>query len=284
MVRVIYGDVLLLVDFCMNCFALYITGFFLRRRIKGLCLVGAALLGGIYNVAEIMLNTDNLLAKATSLAVGLLMCYVAFGGYKFLRSALIFFAVSALLGGLMYGAYYLLGSFHSDLFGNPRGYSYTHIPLWLFATLAAVSFVLAVIFSKLGRDVTDKREAEIVVENKDEKRQLHLLLDSGNLVREPISGKSVILVGIDAAMPLLSAEEIRALREGDAEFLLRRRFRLICATGVDGVRRTLYGFAPKKIVLTDGKRQAELDAYIAVSPTERGFGGFDGIAHPSLIA
>ena len=110
------------------------------------------------------------------------------------------------------------------------------------------------------------------------------LLDSGNLVREPISGKYVILVGIDAAMPLLSAEEIRALREGDAEFLLRRRFRLICATGVDGVRRTLYGFAPKKIVLTDGKRQAELDAYIAVSPTERGFGGFDGIAHPSLIA
>ena len=45
MVRVIYGDVLLLVDFSMNCFALYITAYFLRRHIKALCLVGAALVG-----------------------------------------------------------------------------------------------------------------------------------------------------------------------------------------------------------------------------------------------
>ena len=43
MVRVIYGDVLLLVDFSMNCFALYITAYFLRRHIKALCLVLGAL-------------------------------------------------------------------------------------------------------------------------------------------------------------------------------------------------------------------------------------------------
>ena len=42
MVRVIYGDVLLLVDFCMNCFALYITAYLIRRHVKTLCLVGAA--------------------------------------------------------------------------------------------------------------------------------------------------------------------------------------------------------------------------------------------------
>lgn len=284
MVRVIYGDVLLLVDFCMNCFALYITGYFISRRIKGLCLVGAALLGGIYSVTEVMLNTDNLFAKATSLAVGLLMCYVAFGGYKFIRTALIFFAVSALLGGLMYGVYYLLGSFHSDLFGNPRGYSYTHIPLWLFAVLAVVSFVLAIIFSRLGRDVTDKREAEIIVENKNEKCRLHVLIDSGNLVREPISGKYVILVDGEAAAPLLSADEIRALRDDNAEFLLLRRFRLICAAGVDGTRHMFYGFIPERMILIDGKHRTELDAYIAVSPSERVFGEFDGIVHPSLIA
>ena len=101
MVRVIYGDVLLLVDFCMNCFALYITAYLIRRHVKTLCLVGAALVGGIYNVAAVYLNTDNLLAKLTAAAVGLLMCYIAFGGYHFVRTALTFFAVSALIGGLM---------------------------------------------------------------------------------------------------------------------------------------------------------------------------------------
>ena len=284
MVRVIYGDVLLLVDFSMNCFALYITAYFLRRHIKALCLVGAALVGSIYHVAAVYLNTDNLLAKLTAAAVGLLMCYIAFGGYHFARAALTFFAVSALIGGLMYGVYFLLGSYHSDLFGNPRGYSYTHIPLWKFEVLAAVSFLLALIFSRLGREVTDKREAAVTVTTACGCKTLHLLLDSGNLVREPISGKYVMIVGMDAAAPLLTREERRALTDGDAETLLRRRFRLVCTRGVDGTPRTLYGFMPDSIVYTDGKKQVRLDAYLAVTPQETGFCGFEGIAHPSAIA
>ena len=284
MVRVIYGDVLLLVDFSMNCFALYIAAYFLRRHIKTLCLVGAALVGGIYQVAAVYLNTDNLLAKLTAAAVGLLMCYIAFGGYRFVRTALTFFAVSALIGGLMYGVYFMLGSYHSDLFDNTRGYAYTHIPLWMFAVLAAVSFVLALIFSRLGRDVTDRRDATVTVTTACGCKSLHLLLDSGNLVREPVSGKYVMIASLDAVAPLLSDEVRRALAAGDAESLLRRRFRLICTRGVDGTPRTLYGFLPDSIVYTDGKKQVRLDAYLAVAPQESGFGGFEGIAHPSAIA
>lgn len=284
MVRVIYGDVLLLVDFCMNCFALYITAYFIRRRVKTLCLVGAALVGGIYNVAAVYLNTDNLPARLTAAAVGALMCYIAFGGYHFVRAVLTFFAVSALIGGLMYGVYFLLGSYHSDLFGNTRGYAYTHIPLWMFAALAGVSFVLALIFSRLGRDVTDRREALVTVTTAQGCKRFDLLLDSGNLVREPISGKYVVIVSLTAAAPLLTADERRALQSGDADYLLRRRFRLICAGGLDGTPRTLYGFVPDSIVYTDGKKSVKLDAYIAVTPTETGFAGFEGIAHPSVIA
>lgn len=284
MVRVIYGDVLLLVDFCMNCFALYITAYFIRRRVKTLCLVGAALVGGIYNIASVYLNTDNLLSRLTAAAVGVLMCYIAFGGCHFVRAVLTFFAVSALIGGLMYGVYFLFGSYHSDLFGNTRGYAYTHIPLRMFAALAGVSFVLALIFSRLGRDVTDRREALVTVTTAQGCRQFDLLLDSGNLVREPISGKYVVIVSLAAAAPLLTDEERRALQSGDADCLLRRRFRLICARGMDGTPHTLYGFVPDSIVYADGKRSVKLDAYIAVTPTETGFSGFEGIAHPSVIA
>ena len=76
----------------------------------------------------------------------------------------------------------------------------------------------------------------------------------------------------------------RALADGDAETLLRRRFRLVCTRGVDGTPRTLYGFMPDSIVYTDGKKQVRLDAYLAVTPQETGFCGFEGIAHPSAIA
>ena len=65
---------------------------------------------------------------------------------------------------------------------------------------------------------------------------------------------------------------------------MRRRLRLVCARGVDGTPRTLYGFMPDSIVYTDGKKQVRLDAYLAVTPQETGFCGFEGIAHPSAIA
>lgn len=283
MVQVIYGDVLLLVDFSMNCFALYITAYFIRRHIKAACLVVAALIGGIYHVAAVYLNTDNLLARLTVAAVGLLMCYIAFGSYRFVRSVLVFFAVSMLIGGLMYGVYFLFGSYHSDLFGNSRGYAYTHIPLWMFAALAAVSFVLALVFSRLGRDVTDRRDVTVTVTTASGCKVLHLLLDSGNLVREPISGKYVVIVGESAVDSLLPETERRALHDRDTETLLRRRFRLICTHGVDGAPRTLFGFLPDSIVYADGKRAVRLDAYIAVSQTETAFCGFEGIVHPSAI-
>ena len=133
-------------------------------------------------------------------------------------------------------------------------------------------------------DVTDRREATVTVTTANGCKVLHLLLDSGNLVREPISGKYVLIVGLDAAAPLLTDAERRAIADGDADALLRRRFRLICARGMDGTPRTLYGFVPDSIVYTDGKKSVKLDTYLAPTPTETGFCGFEGIAHPSAIA
>ena len=137
MVQVIYGDVLLLIDFCMNFFVLYTTGIILRRRTKALCLTGAALVGGIYSVAKVFVNGNDVLDCVISFAVGLLMCYISFGGHRFLKTILVFFGTSALVGGIMFAVYFFLGSYHADLFGNMRSYAYSHIPLWLFTLLAA---------------------------------------------------------------------------------------------------------------------------------------------------
>ena len=91
-----------------------------------------------------------------------------------------------------------------------------------------------------------------------------------------------ILVGLGIGLVFLSG----ATTGGSdiAAKLLRRRFRLICARGMDGTPRTLYGFVPDSIVYTDGKKSVKLDAYLAPTPTETGFCGFEGIAHPSAIA
>lgn len=284
MVQVIYGDVLLLIDFCMNFFVLYTTGIVLRRKTKVWCLAGASIIGGIYSVAKVFVNGNDILDCVISLAVGLLMCYITFGGYRFLKTVLVFFGTAALVGGVMFLVYFLLGSYHSDLFGNIRSYAYSHIPLWLFVLLAAISFLLSWIFSYLGRETAEKKEVTVTAEYQGKTAQMTLLMDSGNLVKEPISGKNVVLLRGEKAKDLLPDETYAAILHGESESLLKKHFRLVCASGIDGKQKIYYGFLPDKITWENGKHLAELDAYIAVCDPDIMFGGNDGIAHPALLA
>ena len=284
MLQVIYGDVLLLIDFCMNFFVLYTTGILLRRKTKLMCLIGAALLGGVYSVAKVFVNGNNILDCLISLAVGILMCYISFGGYRFLKTVLVFFGTAAMVGGIMFLIYFFLGSYHADLFGNFRGYAYAHIPLWLFVLLAALSFLIATVFSYVGRDISERKELRVTVKYHTQCETVTLFLDSGNLAKEPISGKNVILLSCKKARTLLGEEIYSAVRSRKSEFLLKRKFRLICASGVDGIMHTYYGFQPDRIFLTDGDEKVEMDVYIAVCEELDSFGGCDGIVHPSSVA
>lgn len=283
MVQVIYGDVLLLIDFCMNFFVLYTTGILLRRRTKMLCLVGAAFVGGMYSVAKVFVNGNDIFDCIISFAVGLLMCYISFGGHRFLKTVLVFFGTAALVGGIMFAVYFFLGSYHADLFGNIRGYAYSHIPLWLFTLLAAISFLISWIFSYLGRETTEKREVTVRVTYRGRAEEFRLLLDSGNLSKEPISGKYVILLSGEKVQSLVGAQTYAALRKRECEYLLKQQFRLICASGLDGIMHTYYGFLPDSMRVVGKKKGAEMDAYIAVCETNTLFGGCDGIVHPAAV-
>lgn len=283
MVKVLYGDILLLIDFCMNFFVLYTSSVILRRRIKTLCIVGASVIGGIYSVAKIFVSGNDIIDCIISLGVGLLMCYICFGGYGFLKAAVVFYSISALVGGIMYAAYFFLGSYHSDIYGDFNEYAYSHIPIWLFTVLAAVSMIISLLFSYIGRERTDKQDEFAIVEFMGNRIKVKLLLDSGNLTREPISGKRIVMMGRVKAKKLLGEKIYSAISEKNTEYLLSNKFRLICACGVDGVKRTYYAFKPDKFYIENEKHDVQMDAYIAVCDTEVLFGDCDGLAHPSIV-
>ncbi len=283
MVRVLYGDILLLIDFCMNFFVLYTSSVILRRRIKMLCIVGASTIGGIYSVAKIFVSGNDIFDCIISLGVGLLMCYICFGGYGFLKVTVIFYSISALVGGVMYVAYFFLGSYHSDIYGNFNEYAYSHIPIWLFTVLAAISMIISLLFSYIGRERTDKKDEIAIIEFLGKSIEVKLLLDSGNLTKEPISGKRVVMIGRVKAKKLLGEEIYSAITEKNTEYLLSHKFRLICACGIDGVKRTYYAFRPDRFYILNTKQETQMDVYIAVCDTEVLFGDCDGLAHPSVV-
>ena len=284
MIQVVYGDVLLLIDFCLDFFILYLTGVFLRRKIKTVCIAGASLLGGIYSVAQLFINGNDVFDFIISISVGMLMCYISFGGYKFIKTSLAFFAISAMCGGIMMAIFFFLGSYHFDMFGNMRGYAYTHIPLWLFALLALFSIFASWLFSHLGRERAEKSNAEVEIVRNGKMVRINVLYDTGNLVKEPISGKYVVITKMNAVKKLLSENEISALKSRNIEELLKYRFRIINAFGVEGNGKSYYAFKPDGFFAENKKRRVECDVYVALSEADGLFGDSEGIANPAIIS
>ena len=254
MVKIIYGDVLLLIDFCMNFFVLYTTGIIIKRRIKLICMGTASFIGGIYSVAKLFISGNDILDCIISFCVGLLICYICFGEYRFLKTVAVFYCVSSLVGGIMFSIYYFLGSYHTDIYGYAFEYAYSHLPVWLFIVLAAVSMSISWAFAYLGRERCEKDEEIITIEHRGKTVSINTLLDSGNLIKEPISGKFVVILSKKKAKEVLSKEMYCAILEGKTEELLKNRFRIITVTGIEGSANTHYGFAPEKIYVKRGKK------------------------------
>lgn len=284
MIQVVYGDVLLLIDFCMNFFVLYTTALLLHRKTQVWSLASAAIIGGVYSVAKVFVNGNDVLDCVISLGVGALMCYITFGGYRYLKTLLVFFGTAATVGGIMFGVYFLLGSYHADLFGNFRSYAYSHIPLWLFTLLAAISFLLSWLFSYLGKEVLEKKEENVVMEYAGRSMEFTLLLDSGNLAKEPISGKNVVLINSSKAKSLFPEELYSAILQKQSEYLLRRKFRLVSICGIGGNKIVCYGFFPDKMFFKRDGHIIDIDACVAVCAGSVCDGELDGIAHPILFS
>ena len=181
----------------------------------------------------------------------------------------------------MYSTYFLLGKQHREFLPE---YTYSHIPFNVFILLALISMIISWLFSFMGRESNERNEQIVKINHRGRFLSVKLLLDSGNLAKEPISGKPVIMLGRKKAKRLLSKEEYEAFLENNTEYLLYSKFRLISASGFDGEKHTYFCFRPEKLYIEQKNTDVDIDAYIAICNSEIFFEDYDGLVNPSAIA
>ena len=118
------------------------------------------------------------------------------------------------------------------------------------------------------------------------------LLDSGNLLTDPLSGRRVIVVSFDAVRALLPRELVLMLGQStpDPSALppsIARRIRLIPVHTLGEVR-LLLGLLPDAITVCDGegaRRGTRVDAIVAIDTGKAGsYGGCDAVMPTGLAA
>ena len=230
---VVYIDALFLLNLIVNYLLLLAAAKLAGEPLRRLRLAAGAALGGLYAAAIFFPGMGFLTHPLCKLGAAVLMLLTGFGGSRrLLRVTLVFFGLSCAVGG---------GIFAIGLRGGRgltlrNGVLYSVMDLRILLLSAAVCYaVLTLVFRRTARH--GRREVLPAVLTLEGRRvAVNALVDTGNTLTDPVTGRPVMVAEGSRLSPLLPGERVldeKALRDpvGTLERLSRggrgRRFRLL---------------------------------------------------------
>ena len=250
---------------------MFLTARLLHRPFRALRGAIFSALGALYACVALFLSVSGAVALIADCGVCLLMCAGVFYGRegglrRVLLPFLLYFGVSMTLGGVMSGMANLLSL--ADL---PSGGAGERLSSAGFFLLAAFGGAATLLWGRICQRRAKGRRALLTVTLDGRSRAFRCLVDTGNLLRDPVSGRPVALVDVNAARGVLPATVLSAARRRDARGMellpvhLARRTRLIPADTATG-QGMLLGVLPDRAVLDMGKGEVEVALLVAPVP------------------
>ena len=277
----VYVDLYFLINACMNLLTLMITATLLHRKVSRTRAWLAAALGGGWAVLALFFGMEGFLMILCDGAIILLMSYIVFATKKaslgmLLKCTAVGILTSMILGGVMTALYSLFNRIDLPLNTEEENSA----SILVFALIAALASVATV---QGGRFLGLSKKSEYVTVNAvlfGKSVTLRAMVDTGNHLREPISGRSVIVADKARILAVLPASLSQALESPCAEKWLSQKqyatqIRLIPTNTATGTG-MLPAILPEKLTLTNGKETYAADYLIAPAPIE-GNSDFDAV-------
>ena len=241
-------------------------GIFLHKKIKKLRVLCASIVGGIYGTFIIFINLNPLLDSLLLVLVGVIICYLSFFEKNIKRltvSVIIYLLTSCILGGVMSALYSLLNRVLSK-YMNEQSFENAYSGARFFIIIS-ITILVAMLFSKVLVRKKDVSEVTLKIKYRGELYTVTALSDSGNMLTEPITGKSVILL----------SEKSKLSKIIDLENEKNIRYIPYSDISNDGM---LKGIIPEQIIINENS----VDAIVATVNKES-FGEYDAIVPNALV-
>ena len=286
MTEEIYADVLFIINFSMDFLSLYIVGRLMHFKMGAKRVIFGASVGALYGVLELLRSLPPLRQTALTLGVLCVMCLISFGCHSFrtyMTAVGLTFGVSMLIGGIMTASFLKLGNAVSYLeIGGTIATVWGELPVWKFAVFALLSALVTWLLGKIFRRKRAQRVCLVRMRFDGKEREFPALVDSGNLLEEPVSGTPVIFLKEKAAKQL-PEHLLSAMKNGVASLSLpdAGKLRVIPSKTVsgDGI---LLAAVPEQISLRSGRGWETRRALVAVDFSEGDFGGFEALV-PEIL-
>ncbi len=286
----VYADILFLINFSMDYLCLYLVARIMRRKPPPWRLIIASVLGGIYSVLALVLSLGSIPSLLCDVGVCILMCALAFaekrqGGKILITCSALYVGISMLTGGIMTALFNLLDRASLPL----DGIGEDGISVWLFAILAAVSGFISMKTSNIISRRHGARSCLVRIEFEGKIAEFSGMVDSGNLVRDPLSSREVIIIDRKKGASLVDPDITQKYLSGEINSgISGRHVHLIPIRTASG-EGVIVALFPKKatVILPPDKRgrvrEYDTDALFALSDIGESAEDFDAIVPEAII-
>ncbi len=192
----VYLDIILLENICMNYIILLATGLILKNKINNIRILLSSLLGGVYAVCSYITKLEIYSTLIMKIILSVTMVYVAFNSKnikQLLKQLVLFYLTSFAFGGCAFALLYFIKP--QNILMKNGVYIGTY-PLKVALLGGLLGFIIINIAFKIIKNRINKKnmfcDIEIYLNNNVTK--VHALVDTGNLLKEPITGNPVIVV------------------------------------------------------------------------------------------
>lgn len=253
----VYIDIVFLENLCINCIILLATGLINKTKISILRILLSSLLGSVYAVLSYtsLLNIfSNVIMKIT---LSICMVYIAYNSRsikQLLKQLIIFYLTSFTFGG---GAFALLYFVKPQNIFIRNGVLTGTYPIKIALLGVIIGFVIITIAFKNFKGKFSKRDmfCNLQLNFKERKININAMIDTGNLLKEPITGKSVVVVEKEELYELLPKsilEESENIINGKSEIEnieYAEKLKLIPFTSLGKENGLLLGFKIDSIIV-----------------------------------
>lgn len=258
----IYLDIVLIENLCMNYIILFATGFIMKMKLHHIRLGLSGLLGGAYAILAYLQILPLFSSMGIKFLLSVAMVYIAFIPKNIkvaLKQLVVFYLVSFAMGGCAFALLYFIKP--EDIFMINGVYIGTY-PLKIALLGGIIGFIVMYTAFKVLKTKMNKKALIYNVEiSLEEKRTiLKAMLDTGNMLKDPITGIPVIVAEKNSLYEILpdsildNVEKVMGGDWGDdAENMkYRARFRMIPFHSIGKENGMLLGFKVDEVkIMTD---------------------------------
>ena len=257
---VIYPDLIFVSDLVSDSLCLYGCARLCGISPKPFGIFVGGVIGGLYGAGMACLSLPWFVTAFLTVLTAFIMCRAAFGRLRFaalLRAAVLFAAVNLLLGGTV-----------AFLAMRLRGAPGAVLPI----IIALLAFPAVMKLSSLLAESHVKRFYAATLTLDGVKGTFTLLADTGDRLRDPLTGRPVMVLSEDRLRAAFPDETLFiSVSDTPREVLLKRKWHMVYA-GTVGGGTLLDAFVPDALTV-NGQPYA---AVIAIAGTD-GFDGADGV-------